>query len=377
MTDTKFLHFGQFISKRALIATVIGVGLVVITEFVFPLFDILKVSGLWKWFTPVTITFTLAVIMVTSVMARNIVASILIATSAALSFYHPFNADASASGYAFTAALIIFLVTAILSGFLATKEMTGQSALLSIGIIFGIQGLIGAGISLATNLNLAHVEFWDHGVNVAHGNIKGFPVFDIVLAAFSVIYMVAFIILSRKRYTASIEGKKFEIFGQVLIFLAIVGALIFSILSHVTYNQDTANSIYTENNAQFFNILFEKERYGIFSSVTFLNIFYILPIVGFIIGLGLALIVIQRADGTLGYMRFNFEGSFFSLNIAVGIIAFGFSYTILYLASFSFYLRVAAFFTLFTEFTNLLLLNMLIAYIIYLIITIIRRIANK
>jgi len=47
MTDTKFLHFGQFISKRALIATVIGVGLVVITEFVLPLFDFLKVSVLW------------------------------------------------------------------------------------------------------------------------------------------------------------------------------------------------------------------------------------------------------------------------------------------------------------------------------------------
>jgi len=326
----------------------------------------------------VTITFTLAVIMVTSAIARNIVASILIAAAAALSFYHPFNSDASASGYAFTAASIIFLVTAILSGFFATREMSGQSALLSIGIIFGIQGLIGAGISLATNLTSAHVEFWDYGVNVAHGqSINGFPVFDVVLAAFSVVYMVAFIILSRKKYTASIEGKKFEIFGQILIFLAIAGALVFSILSHVTYNQNTANSIYTENNAQFFNILFEKERYGIFSSVTFLNIFYILPIVGFIIGLGLALIVHQRADGTLGYMRFNFEGSFFSLNIAVGIIAFGFSYTILNLANSSFYLRGAAFFTLFTEFTNLLLLNMLIVYVVYLIITIIRRIANK
>ena len=378
MTETKFLHFGQFFSKRALITTVIGVGLVVVTEFVLPFFNILTVRALWDWFTPVTITFTLAVIMVTSAIARNIVASILITTAAALSFYHPFNANSSTSGYAFTAAIIIFFVTAMLSGFFATREMSGQSAFLSIGIVFGIQGLIGAGISLATNLTSAQEQFFDNHVNVAYGqSINGFPVFDVVLAAFSLIYMIAFIILSRKRYTTSIEGKKFEIFGQILIFLAIAGALAFSILSHGTYDEFTANSIYTEENTQFFNILFEKERHGIFSSVQLLNIFYILPIVGFIIGLGLALIVHQRAEGTLGYMRFNFEGSFFSLNIAIGIIAFSFSSTILNLVNSSFYLRGAAFFTLFTEFTNLLLLNMLIAYVVYLIITIIRRIANK
>lgn len=378
MTETKFFHFGQFFSKRALIATVIGVGLVAVTEFVLPFFNILTVRALWDWFTPVTITFTLAVIMVTCAIARNIVASILITMAAALSFYHPFDSNSSTAGYAFTAAIIIFLVTALLSGFFATREMSGQSAFLSIGILFGIQGLIGAGISLATNLTSAHEAFFDYHVNVAYGeSVNGFPVFDVVLAVFSLVYMIAFIILSRKRYTASIEGKKFEIFGQILIFLAIAGALVFSILSHGTYDEFTANSIYTEENTQFFNILFEKERHGIFSSVKLLNIFYILPIVGFIIGLGLALIVHQRAEGTLGYMKFNFEGSFFSLNIAVGIIAFGFSSTILNLMNSSFYLRGAAFFTLFTEFTNLLLLNMLIAYVIFLIITIIRRIANK
>lgn len=378
MTETKFFHFGQFFSKRALIATVIGVGLVVVTEFVLPFFNILTVRALWEWFTPVTITFTLVVIMVTSAIAKNIVASILITTAAALSFYHPFDSNSSTAGYAFSAAILIFLVTALLSGFFATKEMSGQSAFLSIGILFGIQGLIGAGTSLVTNLTSAHENFFDYHVNVAYGeSMNGFPVFDVVLAAFSLVYMIAFIILSRRRYTASIDGKKFEVFGQILIFLAIAGALVFSILSHETYNEFTANSIYSEENTQFFNILFEKERHGIFSSVKLLNIFYILPIVGFIIGLGLALIVHQRSEGTLGYMRFNFEGSFFSLNIAIGIIAFAFSSTILNLANSSFYLREAAFFTLFTEFTNLLLLNMLIAYVIYLIITIIRRIANK
>ncbi|MCK4845675.1 MAG: hypothetical protein KAS95_08380, partial [Candidatus Heimdallarchaeota archaeon] len=64
MTETKFFHFGHFFSKRAFIATVIGVGLVVVTEFVLPFFNILTIRALWEWFTPVTITFTLVVIMV-------------------------------------------------------------------------------------------------------------------------------------------------------------------------------------------------------------------------------------------------------------------------------------------------------------------------
>ena len=64
MTNVKYFHLGQFFKKRALLATFFGIGLVALTEFVLPWLGYVRVETLWQWITPVTITFTLAIILV-------------------------------------------------------------------------------------------------------------------------------------------------------------------------------------------------------------------------------------------------------------------------------------------------------------------------
>jgi hypothetical protein len=113
-------------------------------------------------------------------------------------------------------------------------------------------------------------------------------------------------------------------------------------------------------------------------AITFLNGLYILPIVGFGIGIGLAFIIYQRAEGTSGKMRFNFEGPFFILNLVPFLIICAYSYPFQNLIGDGyFYLESATWFTIFAEFTNLLLINLLVAYLIFKIITIIKLIAKK
>ena len=118
---------------------------------------------------------------------------------------------------------------------------------------------------------------------------------------------------------------------------------------------------------------------GQFMAVQLLNAFYILPIVGFVIGIGMALIVYQRANGTSNFMTFNHQGTFLTLNVAPFLIICAYSFILQNAMGFAsyFYIRTSTWFTIFTEFTNLLLINMFVAYIIFLVITLIRKIATK
>ncbi len=376
MTNVKYFHLGQFFSLRALLSTVFGVGLVAVTEFLLPWRGILQVEALWDWITPITITFTLAAIFVSCAMAKNVVASVLIGTAAVLSFFNPY--ETVELGLA--AIFFIFIVTAFFAGFFATKEMTGRTGLLLIGIVFGLQGLIGSGVSMFLTLyQEAQIFFHVNSVGIAYGSlISGFPVFDAILAAFSLIFMFVFIIISRKVVTKQIDGKKFEIIGQIIIFLSITGALAFIVLSNNIIDYKTAVSIFGETNTQFLDEMFSKVPRGSFMVIRVLNGLYILPIVGFGIGIGLAFIIYQRAEGTSGNMRFNFEGPFFILNLVPFLIICLYSYPVQILFDEgNFYLHSATWFPIFTEFTSLLLINLLAAYLIFKIITIIKLIVKK
>lgn len=376
MANVKYFHLGQFFSLRALLSTFFGAGLIAVTEFLLPWIGILQIEALQTWITPVTITFTLAIIFVTCALAKNVVASILIGAAAVLSFYNPYETI----DYGLAAILIIFLVTAFFAGWFATSEMTGRTGLLLIGIVFGLQGFIGSGVSMFLTFQSAQTDFHNNSVGIAFGDLmNNFPVYDTIVAAFSFIFMITFIIISRKIVTKQLDSKKYEIFGQIIIFLSIAGALVFIVLSHIIYDYTTAVSIFGETNAQFLNEMFAKTTSGSFMAITYMNGLYILPIVGFGIGIGLALIIYQRAEGTSGKMRFNFEGPFFILNLVPFLIICAYSYPFQNLIGSSsyFYLESATWFPIFTEFTNLLLINLLVAYLLFKIITIIRLIAKK
>ncbi|MHA1346860.1 MAG: hypothetical protein ACTSVO_03115 [Candidatus Heimdallarchaeaceae archaeon] len=375
MTNVKYFHLGQFFSLRALLATVIGVVLVGITEFLLPWLGYVQVESLWEWFTPITITFTLAIIFVSCAVAKNIVASVLIGVAAILSFYNPYETV----DFGLAALLIIFLVTAFFTGFFATIEMTGRTGLLLVGIVFSLQGFIGSGVSMFLSWQEAQNDFHSESVGIAFGEfINNVPVWDIIVAIFSLIFLIVFIIISRKIVTKQIEGKKFEIIGQIIIFLTITGALVFIALSNVIFDNATAVSIFGDTNTQFLNEMFSKVPSGSFMAITFLNGLYILPIVGFGIGIGLAFIIYQRAEGTSSKMRFNFEGPFFILNLVPFLIICAYSYPLQILFEEGyFYLESATWFTIFAEFTNLILVNLLVAYLIFKIITIIKLIAKK
>ena len=376
MANVRYFHLGQFFTLRALLSTFFGAGIVAVTEFLLPWLGYIQIEMLWDWITPVTITFTLAVIMVSCALAKNVVASILIGSAAVLSFYNPYETV----DFGFSAIIIMFLITAFFAGFFATNEMTGRTGLLLVGIIFGLQGLIGSGVSMFVSLTGEYSYFHNNGIDLAYGELmNNFPVYDTIVAAFSLIFMLVFIIISRKIVTKQLDGKKFEIIGQIIIFLSIAGALVFIILSNVIYDYNTAVLIVGEKNAQFLNEIFAKITYGSFMSILLLNGFYILPIVGFSIGIGLAFIIYQRAEGTSGKMRFNFEGPFFILNLVPFLIicAYSLPFQSLIGSSDYFFIRTSTWIPIFTEFTNLLLINMLVAYLIFKIITIIRLIAKK
>lgn len=376
MAKVKYFHLGQFFSLRTLLSTLFGAGLIALTELFLPMWGFLQEEALWEWITPTTITFTLAVIFVSSAIAKNVVASVLIGAAAVLSFYNPYESF----DYGLAALLIIFIVTAFFAGFFATNEMTGRTGLLLIGIIFGLQGFIGSGVSMFLSFQEAQKDFHNNSVGIAFGEfINNVPVWDIIVAVFSLIFLIVFVIISRKIVTKQIDGKKFEIIGQIIIFLSITGALVFIALSNTIFDNSTAVSIFGDTNTIFLNEMFSKVPSGSFMAITYLNGLYILPIVGFGIGIGLAFIVYQRAEGTSGKMRFNFEGPFFILNLVPFLIICAYSYPFQNLigSSYYFYLESATWFPIFTEFTNLLLINLLVAYVIFKIITIIRLIAKK
>ncbi len=386
MTDAKFFHLGQFFSLRALITTVIGVGLIAVTEFVLPWLELLNIPAIQQWLSPATIVFTLAVIMVCSAVAKNIVSSIFLAVAAILSFYNPYE-TAAAYGNLFNAGywaiIVMYLMTALLSGLFATVEMTGRTALLWIGIIYGLQGLIGAGTSMYLSFGLAHEAFQNAGFGIAFGeSVGGFPVYDTVVGIFSIIYMIVFIIISRKRVSTTVTSNKHEIFGQIVVFLSIAAGLVFMILMKVfgfTYTQTDAAIIYGQTNVEFMNMIFQKLPSGDFTFVKYLNIFYILPIVGFAMGIGMGIMVYKRAQGTTDRMRFNFEGSFLWLNLVPLIITLLLSNVVILGldAGATFYLNLPVVFAIFTEYTFLLLINLFVAYIIFRIIAFFKSISKK
>jgi hypothetical protein len=376
MTEPKFFHIGQFLTQRAFLSTFFGAGLIVLTEFLLPWLGIIQVEALWDWITPVTIMFTIAIILIFSALAKNVASSILLATAAILSYYNPYLTI----DYGFVSVIIIYIITAFFAGFFASIRITGKTALLTIGIVMGLQGLIGAGTSFFATWEGAVSNFHDNSIDIAHGGGMGtFPLYDVIVGGFSLIYMIVFIVLSRRNVTVEHSSKKFEIIGQVLIFLSIVGGLIFIIFSHSTFTSTTAVSVFGDTNTYYLNGLFAKMVDGQFMAVQLLNVFYILPIVGFVIGIGMALIVYQRADGTTNFMRFNHQGTFLTLNAAPFLIVCAYSFILQNAMGFAdyFYIRTSTWFTIFTEFTNLLLINMFVAYIIFLVITLIRKIATK
>ena len=381
MTEAKFFHLGQFFSARALITTVIGVGLIAVTEFVLPWLELLDIPQLQQWISPATIVFTLAVIMVASAVSKNIVSSIFLATAAILSFYNPYVTAISnlfAAGYG--ALVIIYVTTALFSGLFATIEMTGRTALLLIGIVYGLQGLIGAGTSMYLSYNSAYEAYHDAGLGVAYGQFIGdFPVYDTVFAVFSVIYMLVFIIISRKRISTTVTTNKHSIIGQILIFLTIAAGIIFLIFAGFRYDQATATLIYGDMNRRFMNIVFSKLAYGQFSFVKHLNIFYILPIVGFAFGIAMGIMVYKRAQGTTDKMRFNFEGAFLILNLAPLLVSVLLSYQVVtgFNAAAECYVNLPTVIAIFTEYTYLLLINILVAYIIFRIIAFFKAILKK
>lgn len=381
MKNIKFFHLGQFFGKRALIATLLGAGLAVVTEYVLPKFGILAIPAIQSWITPATITFTLAVIIIFSAIAKNLVASIFIGTAAILSFYSPYTAGIY--DYGFWSVVIIYLVTAFFSGLFAAIEMSGRTALLVVGIVYGIQGFIGAGTSMFLSLTNMQQPFLDNNLGIAFGETMGsFPLYDVIVGGFSFIFMLVFIILSRRRYSIDVDNKKREIIGQIIIFLAIVGAILFIVLSNVMFDQTSAELIFGEKNTRFMNLLFAKNLTGGFMAIRLLNVFYILPIVGFAIGIGMLFIIHGRAEGTTGHFRMNFEGPLLLLNVVPFLIIAFYSYPVQrFFAGDApvthFYLEMPAWFTLFTEYTSLLLINLLVAYIIFKIVSLIRNLIQK
>ena len=381
MKNIKFFHLGQFFGKRALIATLLGAGLAVVTEYVLPKFGILAIPAIQSWITPATITFTLAVIIIFSAIAKNLVASVFIGTAAILSFYSPYTAGIY--DYGFWSVVIIYLVTAFFSGLFAAIEMSGRTALLVVGIVYGIQGFIGAGTSMFLSLTNMQQPFLDNNLGIAFGETMGsFPLYDVIVGGFSFIFMLVFIILSRRRYSIDVDNKKREIIGQIIIFLAIVGAILFIVLSNVMFDQTSAELIFGEKNTRFMNLLFAKNLTGGFMAIRLLNIFYILPIVGFAIGIGMLFIIHGRAEGTTGHFRMNFEGPLLLLNVVPFLIIAFYSYPVQrFFAGDApvthFYLEMPAWFTLFTEYTSLLLINLLVAYIIFKIVSLIRNLIQK
>lgn len=381
MKNIKFFHLGQFFGKRALIATLLGAGLAVVTEYVLPKFGILAIPAIQSWITPATITFTLAVIIIFSAIAKNLVASIFIGTAAILSFYSPYTAGIY--DYGFWSIVIIYLVTAFFSGLFAAIEMSGRTALLVVGIVYGIQGFIGAGTSMFLGYKDMHLPFHDNNLGIAYGETMGsFPLYDVIVGGFSFIFMLVFIILSRRRYSIDVDNKKREIIGQIIIFLAIVGAILFIVLSNVMFDQTSAELIFGDKNTKFMNLLFAKNLTGGFMVIRLLNVFYILPIVGFAIGIGMLFIIHGRAEGTTGHFRMNFEGPLLLLNVVPFLIILFYSFPVQrFFAGDApvthFYLEMPAWFTLFTEYTSLLLINLLVAYIIFKIFSLIRNLIQK
>ena len=381
MKNIKFFHLGQFFGKRALIATLLGAGLAVVAEYVLPKYGILAIPAIQSWITPATITFTLAVIIIFSAIAKNLVGSIFIATAAILAFYSPY--PAGIYDYGFWSIVIIYLVTALFSGLFAAIEMSGRTALLVFGIVYGIQVFIGAGTSMFLSFNNMHLPFHDNNLGIAYGEMMGsFPLYDVIVGGFSFIFMLVFIILSRRRYSIDVDNKKREIIGQIIIFLAIVGAILFIVLSNVMFDQTSAELIFGDKNTKFMNLLFAKNLTGGFMAIRLLNVFYILPIVGFAIGIGMLFIIHGRAEGTTGHFRMNFEGPLLLLNVVPFLIIAFYSYPVQrFFAGDApvthFYLEMPAWFTLFTEYTSLLLINLLVAYIIFKIISLVRNLIQK
>ncbi|MHA1668699.1 MAG: hypothetical protein ACTSUR_08580 [Candidatus Heimdallarchaeaceae archaeon] len=376
MSDIKYFNLGQFFSKRALLTTFFGVGLIALTEFVLPWLNILQVSELLNWITPVTITFTFAVILIASAIAKNFAASVFLGGAAILSFFNPYETI----DYGFWAVIITYLVLAFFAGFFATVEMTGRTALLIIGIVAGLQGFIGSGTSMFISLTGGYSAFHDNSIGIAYGDMAGnFPLYDVIVAGFSFIFMLVFIIISRKKVSVTHPNKKYEILGQIIIFLGLVGALLVNILAHTTFSNNTAIAICGEKNTQFLNEIYTKTPNGVFMATTLLNIFYVLPILGFVIAIGLALIIYQRAEGTEGFMILNFEGSFVNLNLIPFLIVGVYSYPLQKLMGSTsyFFLETPTWFSIFTEYTNLLLVNLLVVYIVFLIVTLIRNLSKR
>lgn len=368
MSDARFFNFGEFITKRAFIGTIVGVILVALTEFLIPWLGILTLDWVWSLITPATIVLTIAVIITTNVIAKNVAAALIIATAAAISFYSPY----ASSSLGYVTIIVFYYLFALFSGFFAAKPMTGKAALLTIGLVFGIQGLIAAGISGFLSINGIYDTFNQQGITIAHGSNGSIPLFDIIFAAISLIYMIVFIILSTRSFSATYSSKAREIIGHIIIFLGIVAFLAIQVVGHVTLTNSTVRDLTSANDLQYLNTIFAKTTSGEFSLNTLLNVFYVLAGLGMVIGIGLALIIYQRAKGTVDVINFDLEGGLLILNLPLAIVLGLFSYPFVQFIGASYYMTQEAWYIVATEYTNLLLINIIVAYVILRIIAFIR-----
>ncbi|UJG44784.1 MAG: hypothetical protein K9W46_06270 [Candidatus Heimdallarchaeum endolithica] len=364
MNEIKYFNPGQFISKRALISSVIGIALAVVTEWLIPFLGIMP--KFTDWITPAVILFTISIIAITSAIAKNVIASIVISLSASLCFYSPIGNYTS--GY--ISIVVIYLSVALFTGIFATIEMSGKTALTWIGIVFGLQAILGAAINMLLYLTNSFQTYYANGVyNISLGNpYDSFPFFDLIVMIVGLIYMVVFILLGRRVHSSSIENKIREIIGQIIIFLALAATLAINIMFNETFTQETATQIIGEDNLLFINHVFQKTTSDNLAVFTLLNGFYVLPIAGMIIGIGLALIVYQRAQGTTGTLTFDFEGSYFALNIPLAFVLGIFSYYWYQLNISEFYLNMETWYVLATIYTNLLLINLIVVFILALVL---------
>ncbi len=389
MSEKRYFHPGQFFKLESLISTVLGLGVIFVTEYLLPSMDINTTlyDFIPELITPTLFTLTLTVILLASTNAKNIIASLLLGISASLMFYNPsYMIDELTSlDVGWGAVLIMYVTFAVFAGFFACQKMTGKNGLRTIGVVFGAQGLIGAGAGLFLFLNESYRPIWNNtDIDIAIGDLTfaeltgTFPLMSTIMLSISLIYLLVFVfVLARINYTISTDSKKFEIIGQIIIFLGLAGGLIACIFLGKAINQDTVQDTIGARDLAFLNNVFTKSYEGNLRLLELFSVFYILPIVGFIVGVGLFLIILQRAEGTTEDFSFNQEGGFLITTAPAIMITFAFSYTWYVMGAFDFYLKMETWYFLFTEYTILVLGNFILAFLLFKIVSLIKSIVKK
>ncbi len=370
MTEINYFHPGQFFTKRSLISVLVGIPLIGAIEFLFPFFGIHTMihQMIPDFSTASMLMFTLAIMIIVSVTAKNIIASVLFAVSGSLAYYNPYESF----GFGYLAIITIYFVTALLTGMFASIRLSGQNALRTVGIMMGLQTLIGASLAIFVSMNEGYARFYlrPNTRNIAIGTPQGeLPLFEIIVIAGALIYMAVFLVLARKSHTFGERKKHLEITGHLLIFIALIGILALNLLTSKFFGYNDAVIVLGEDSAKFMNVVFLRSLVSNLMVTETLVTFFALPLAGLLIGLGLALIIFGRAESTTEKKCFNFEGAFITLNIVPALLTVIYSGIWFDWGIASSYLSMEAWYIVFIEFTNLLLVNLILVFIIGKILT--------